>query len=1148
MTETKVGPTVGPEVGSAAGPATGVVDESRLVAGVVEYAILGLDAERRVESWNAGCRALTGLESAAALGRRLEDLGLLPEAQSADADGARDASDAGPAALSALLARAGEEGRAEELGWWTTPGGDRFWGDLVVTEVRGAHDDFRGWTLVLRDLTEQHELDQLLREREDRFRNLVGQVVDYAIIALDAHGRVESWNAGAERVKGYAAREVLGRSFAMFYTGEDQQSGLPQRLLDQARERGRVEHEGWRVRKDGARFWADVVITALRDEGGEVVGYAKVTRDLTEQHLLQATLRESEARFRTLVEQVVDYAIIALDEHGRVQTWNAGAHRLKGYTEDEALGRPFTTFYTPQDQHEGLPQRLLDAARRDGRVEHEGWRVRKDGTLFWADVVITALRGPDGRVRGFSKVTRDLTEQHKLALELTASEERFRTLVGHVVDYAIIGLDPLGRITSWNAGARALKGYEEPEALGQSFTMFYTPQAQQDGVPMRLLQQAVAEGRATDQGWRVRKDGSLFWADVVITALHDQEGRLTGFSKVTRDQTEQRALLDSLAESEERFRTLVAEVVDYAIISLDADGRVQTWNAGAARLKGYTETEIHGRSFTQFYTPEDQRDGLPQRLLDTARRDGRVQHQGWRVKKDGSLFWADLTLTALHGPGGEVIGFSKVTRDLTEQHGLHTALAESEQRFRTMVTQVVDYAIIALDANGRVESWNAGAEAVKGYREEEVLGRSVAMFYPPEDQAAGLPGRLLMEARRDGRARHQGWRIRKDGTRFWADVVLTAVRDDAGELRGYSKVTRDLTEQHALDVSLRSSEERFRTLVSQVVDYAIVALDPQGRIESWNAGAEEVFGYAEPEAVGRSHALFFDVAEQEAGEPTRLLAVAQGVGRAEHTGWRVRRDGTRFWAECVVTALRDDDQRVRGYACVTRDVSEVKRLESVRDSFYATFEHDLRTPLTAIRGFAELLRDLDDGGSAEFLARIESNVDTLLEMLGGMVEFSRVRSGETPVAPEPVELLALVRQAVGDLGPVEGPRVSVQGEPVVALADRTAFARVVRNVVGNALKYSPKDAGVEVRVDATDPHEVLVEVTDHGRGIAPEDIGSIFDEFQRGRLAEDDGGRGLGLASARHLMERQQGRIEAVSSLGEGTTMTLALPRPGRAV
>ncbi|MFL5021297.1 MAG: PAS domain S-box protein [Microvirga sp.] len=247
--------------------------------------------------------------------------------------------------------------------------------------------------------------------QDGRFQLLVDAVTDYAIYMLDPTGVVVSWNAGAQRFKGYTESEILGRHFSQFYTDEDLATELPRRALETAAREGKFEAEGWRVRKDGTHFWAHVVIDPIRDARGNLLGYAKITRDLTERKKTQEALRESEERFRLLVQGVTDYAIYMLDPQGHVTNWNAGAQRIKGYAESEILGCHFSQFYTDEDLATELPRRALETAAREGKFEAEGWRLRKDGTRFWASVVIDPIRNDRGELIGFAKITRDITER-----------------------------------------------------------------------------------------------------------------------------------------------------------------------------------------------------------------------------------------------------------------------------------------------------------------------------------------------------------------------------------------------------------------------------------------------------------------------------------------------------------------------------------------------------------------------------------------------------------------------------------------------------------------------------------------------------------------------------------------------------------------
>ena len=380
----------------------------------------------------------------------------------------------------------------------------------------------------IRDLSDAHRLELL-----------VDAATDYAIYLLDAEGYVQTWNSGAERAKGYTAAEIIDRHFSEFFTAEDRSIDLPGQILTRARLFGLAEQEGWRVRKDGSRFWASSVVRPVRREDGRAIGFAKITRDITERRQAQTALYESERRFRLLVEGVRDYAIYMLDPSGVIISWNDGAARMKGYSADEIIGQHFSRFYTREDRAAGLPARALEAAASEDHFEIEGWRVRKDGGRFWAAVEINAIR-ENGHLVGFAKITRDITERQIAQLALRETVGELQTLINGVKDYAVYMLDPNGLIVTWNSGAERIKGYAADEIIGQHFSRFFTEADRAAGEPARAIHTAWQEGRYEADGWRVRKDGTLFWATGILDRINDENGHLIGFAKITRDITERR--------------------------------------------------------------------------------------------------------------------------------------------------------------------------------------------------------------------------------------------------------------------------------------------------------------------------------------------------------------------------------------------------------------------------------------------------------------------------------------------------------------------------------------------------------------------------------------------------------------------------------
>lgn len=281
----------------------------------------------------------------------------------------------------------------------------------LVFIVGGVTMSLVSGTLRRTRLRELQRIDEL-RESEARFHSLLVEgAQDYAIVMLDPQGRVSTWNAGAQRIEGYSAEQIIGKNYACFFAPDDVTAKKPAQIVELAIQRGQYAEEGWRVRSDGSRFWAGTTLTPIHGSTGELTGFALVTRDLSERKAAQDALRQGEERLRLLVEAVSEYAIIMLDTEGNVVTWNNGAQRIKGYSATDIIGKHFSCFYVAEDVAAGKPQLALGTAAKQGVYRGEAWRIRKDGSRFWANVTITAIRDADGQLRGFAKVTRDMTEK-----------------------------------------------------------------------------------------------------------------------------------------------------------------------------------------------------------------------------------------------------------------------------------------------------------------------------------------------------------------------------------------------------------------------------------------------------------------------------------------------------------------------------------------------------------------------------------------------------------------------------------------------------------------------------------------------------------------------------------------------------------------
>ena len=489
--------------------------------------------------------------------------------------------------------------------------------------------------------------------------------------------------------------------------------------------------------------------------------------------------------------------------------------------------------------------------------------------------------------------------------------------------------------------------------------------------------------------------------------------------------------------------------------------------------------------------------------------------------------------------------------------------------YRVLVETVRDYAIFHLDTGGHIITWNAGARRLKGYEKADILGQHFSVFYPPEDIASGKPAHELVVAEAEGRFEDEGWRVRKDGSRFWANVIITALRDEKGKLIGFAKVTRDLTERRRAEEAVRESEQRFRLLVQNVVDYGIFMLDPSGRVASWNEGAERINHYTADEIIGRHFSVFYPAEDVTSGKPQHELRVAAEVGRFEDEGWRIRKDGTRFWSNVIITALRDPSGELIGFAKVTRDLTERRASEEraiadarrvaeseaanrTKSEFLTALSHELRTPLNAIGGYTDLLlmgvRGNLSQQQRQDLERIQHSQQHLLLIINDLLNFSRIEAGRIHYDTESVSLNSVIDAVTPMIEPQAARRgldfIREKCAPELNVrADRVKTEQILLNLLSNAVKFTERGGHITVSCSA-DAETGRITVSDTGIGIPPEKIEAVFEPFvQLGRtLTSTHEGTGLGLAISRDLARAMGGDLVVESELGRGSLFTLTLP------
>jgi PAS domain S-box-containing protein len=497
-----------------------------------------------------------------------------------------------------------------------------------------------------------------------------------------------------------------------------------------------------------------------------------------------------------------------------------------------------------------------------------------------------------------------------------------------------------------------------------------------------------------------------------------------------------------------------------------------------------------------------------------------------------------------------------------------TDLAQAE-RFQLLVDAVKDYAIYLLDADGRVATWNTGAQLFKGYTAEEIIGQHFSVFYTEGDRETGLPERALRTAADTGRFEAEGWRVRKDGTHFWTHVVIDPVIDD-GDLIGYAKITRDVSEQRAAERALYESEQRFRLLVQGVKDYAIYMLDPEGNVSNWNAGAQAIKGYTADEIVGRHFSLFYTQEDREAGAPAAALATALREGKFSGEAQRVRKNGELFWASVLIDPIHDETGRLLGFAKVTRDITERRlaeeELERSREALVQAQKmeaigrltggvaHDFNNLLTVIRASADFLRrpNVPEEKRIRYIEAIAETADRAATLTGQLLAFAR----RQPLQPEIFDVCARLRGLHRIIGSTIGSSVTIEtdlpeAEHVVE-ADPSQFDTAVLNMVINARDAMPRGGTIRIAartvggVPAVRGHAaasgafIAVDIADNGTGMPPDTLKKIFEPFFTTKPV--DKGTGLGLSQVYGFAKQSRGEIDVASQLDVGTTFTLYLP------
>ncbi|MGA0555391.1 PAS domain S-box protein [Larkinella sp. VNQ87] len=658
------------------------------------------------------------------------------------------------------------------------------------------------------------------------------------------------------------------------------------------------------------------------------------------------------------------------------------------------------------------------------------------------------------------------------------------------ISEAFFVLDTNGQISDSNPAASALTGYTAAELQNQSLALLYPNH--QDVIRMEHeLNQARTKGKLITEGWKVTKDSTPFWAEMTLAPVYDHQDQFVGYSCLMRDFSEKKQLILELKEREERYRLMVEGVKDYAIFLLDSGGHIVTWNQGAKRIKGYSTSEILGKHFSTFYTREDLESQKPANELKIAIETGKYEEEGWRVKKDGSVFWANVVITTLYNDQNELIGFSKVTRDLTERREVAEKLRQSEEQYRSLVEQILDYGIFMLDEHGRIISWNEGARRINGYLTEEILNKHFSIFYPKEDLLNGKPAYELKVAREVGKYEEEGWRIRKDGSLFWAHILITAVYNSTQTLIGFSKVTRDLTERKNTEKALRESYEQQRLLMQELqsINEELAATNEE------LAATNEELGESNRLLVESNQSLqqFAFVASHDLQEPLRKIQQFGDLLKSQYLA--KPEEGIELLGRMQAAASR--------MSILIRDLLAYSRLSTRQQ---ATNPVSLTQVVRAVLTDLELV--IQETG-----ARIE--IEPLPVVLGDASQLGQ-----------------LFQNLISNALKFRRLNQSPENQP----------AAVIPQICINAQVVASTDLPASIKPPSAAETFHQIKVTDNGIGFDEKYLNRIFQVFQRLHGRSEYAGTGIGLAICQKVVTNHGGAITASSKIGHGSTFSVYLP------
>jgi len=1039
---------------------------------------------------------------------------------------------------------------------------------LTIGQIPGTNKSMAS----LQDVTDRRQAEVTQRAGEERYQTFFENSRDAVYITTRTGAYVDANNAALD-LFGYTREEMKKVKARQLY-GDPAEA---RRLQDEIEEKGFVQDFEVRLRKkDGTRMDCLFTVTALRGDDGSILEYQGIARDMTGRKKAEEALRESEAKYRTIFDAMLE-GYFEVDLTGNFTFFNKAVSKFFGCSGDELRGLNYRNFTSPEGATR-FYQVFGEVYRTGNPAEIDDYEIiKKDGSIGIAEFSVSLLRNAAGKPIGFRGVTRDVSEKRKTEETLQQSEERYRTILDKIEE-GYYETDLTGNFTFFNEAICKIHGRSRDELMkmnNREYTSLETAkriyaifnEVFRTGIPAKIVDYEM-----------IRKDGSVVMIEMSASLLRNAAGEPIGFYGVSRDRTEQKKYEETLRQSEERYRTMLESIGD-SYTETDLSGRLTFINKAVSMALGYSREELIGMQYKDYTPPEEAK-----KIHEIYNRVYRTGEPAQSVEivhraKDGTPRILEATIELKRDKAGKPIGFKTFTRDITERRRTEEALRQSEERYRTILETMQD-SYYEIDLAGNYTFVNDAVCRNFGYTKEELIGKKSLQH---QDEAnAKKTYHAFKEIYRTGEPIKalEAEYTRKDGTKGTYELSISLRRDVQGKPIGFGGITHDITERKQMEDGLRQSEERYRTILEGMQE-AYYEIDLGGRFTFVNDAVCKHLGYPREELIGMDNRRFQD--ETTAKKTYQLYKEVYRTGEPAKAleSEYVRKDGTKGTYEVSVSLIRDTHGKPIGFRGVSRDVTERKKAEEQLKRYAAEMErsneevknfayivsHDLRVPLVNLKGYTSELRTalevigsnldavlphlIDEKQSAvamalhedvpEALEFITSSVSRMDSFINSILILSRL--GRQDLKPEPIDMNTLVKTTVETMShqiQERGIEVQVGSLPHV-VADRTSMEQIVGNILGNAVKYldSSRPCRIEVAAEVNNG-ETIFSIRDTGRGIAAEDMHKVFAPFRRAGK-QDTQGEGMGLAYVQTLVRRHGGRIWCESEPGKGTTFAFTI-------